>query len=479
MESIVNEELLSFKEMEQKIYQYVCFLGRELTRIILERYDKELMEGRDPGLYRNKGTRQTSITTLYGTVEYSRHVYQAIQEDGLRVCIYLLDEAMKMDKIGMISTNLAEKIAMTITEATYRTTAETISSTCGQCISHTGVWNLIQKIGERINEEEEASVMRMRSDHTSGEKIIPVLFEEMDGVWLHMQGPDHKKRPKQEMKVCTTYEGWDEQFEKIKRSKLVGKRMLAGMEDSKSFHEKREAMIRDIYDADEIKQRILNGDGGSWIKDEYDPDTIFQLDRFHIHKEIKRLIGDVEAQQRIWELFEQEKIDEMLKYILIYADSVDRDDDKGKAKDNTLKLYSYLINNKDGLLPYDKRGIPIPAPQEGMLHKSMGVQENQNCTLITMRMKHRRMRWGKGANNLAKVMCRKENKELVETIDRYSDGLVTTMYLTAIVESLSAGKSPKYDGKGNNPYPDIFGAHMPMIEAMQTASRKAFIRAFT
>ena len=34
------------------------------------------------------------------------------------------------------------------------------------------------------------------------------------------------------------------------------------------------------YNVDEIQQRILNGDGGSWIKEPYDPDVIFQLDRY-------------------------------------------------------------------------------------------------------------------------------------------------------------------------------------------------------
>lgn len=42
--------------------------------------------------------------------------------------MYPLDEAMQMDKIGLISTNLAEKLALTVTEAPYRVTAETISS---------------------------------------------------------------------------------------------------------------------------------------------------------------------------------------------------------------------------------------------------------------------------------------------------------------------------------------------------------------
>ena len=141
-------------------------------------------------------------------------------------------------------------------------------------------------------------------------------------------------------------------------------------------------------------------------------------------------------------------------------------------------MYQYLKNNQEGLLPYDKRGIRIPEPKEGVLYKRMGVQENQNCTAVTLRMKHRRMRWSvKGANNLAKALYRKENKELTETIDRYTDGLVLTVQMQEIVETLSAAKAPKKDGKGNA-YADIISAHMPLLEAMQTASRKAFKRAF-
>ena len=57
---------------------------------------------------------------------------------------------------------------------------------------------------------------------------------------------------KQEMKVFTMYEGWNEEKERQKRSTLVGKRILAGMEKSGEFHEKREAFIRSQYNVDEI-----------------------------------------------------------------------------------------------------------------------------------------------------------------------------------------------------------------------------------
>ncbi len=63
---------------------------------------------------------------------------------------------MQMDKIGLISTNLAEKIAMTVTEAPYRVAAETISNTCGQTISSSGVWNMMQRLGQRTKKAKQS-----------------------------------------------------------------------------------------------------------------------------------------------------------------------------------------------------------------------------------------------------------------------------------------------------------------------------------
>lgn len=476
MKSIVKEKPVSFKALEQEVFRYVCKLAQEITRILLENYDAELAEGRNKEKYRDKGKRTTTIKTVYGEVTYARRVYQTKLEDGRKACVYLLDEAMHMDKIGLISTNLAEKIAMTVTESPYRVTADIISETCGQSISHGGAWNLVQRLGERISEEEDYAVKQMEAGQAEGKESLPVLFEEMDGVWLSMQDNAHKKMKKQEMKVFTMYEGWD--ADSKDRSRLVNKTMLAGMEKSSEFHRKREALIEKTYDADGIQQRVLNGDGGSWIKEPYDPEVIFQLDRFHIYQEIKRKLKEKEAQKAVTELFEAGKMEEMLEYIRIYADSVESNDASDKRSSNAKKLYEYLSNNKEGLLPYQERGIKIPEATPGIVYKNMGVQENQNCTAITLRMKHRRMRWSvKGANNMAKTLYRKENRELIETIERYTDGLVFAMQMQEIVQTLSAAKAPKKDGKGNS-YVDIMTHHMPLLDAMRTASRKAFTSAF-
>jgi len=107
----------------------------------------------------------------------------------------------------------------------------------------------------------------------------------------------------------------------------------------------------------------------------------------------------------------------------------------------------------------------------------MGVQENQKCTAITLRIKHRRMRWSvNGANSMAKALYRKENQELIDTIERYTDGQIFTAQMQEILHGLS--KSPlRTDGKGNA-YTDIDHCHMPLLDAMRIASKKAFVSAF-
>lgn len=477
MNTIVDEKLVSFKEMEQKVYRFACGIAREMTRDILENYDNELAEGRDKKEYRNKGKRKTSIKTVYGEVEYSRRVYQTVLKDGTKAYVYLLDEAMGMDRIGLISTNFAEQIALAVTDAPYRKGAALVSSTTGGSISAAGTWNLVQKLGSRICDEEELDVRRMESGVPEGKKEVSLLFEEMDGVWLKMQDRHHKKAHGEEMKVFTMYEAWDAEKEKEGRSTLVNKKILAGMEDSGPFHRKKEAYIEKIYDPYEIGQRVLNGDGGSWIYEPYDEDAVFQLDPYHVQEAITRWIYDKAACREIRKLLRAREIDKSLEYIKAYADSVASDDPEDTREKNAMILYRYLSNNRRGLLPWQKQLEEVPKPPEGCLYKNMGVQENQNCTVITQRMKHRRMRWSKaGANNMGKALARRANGELQDTISRYTDGLVMNVSLTEILSPLSAAKAPKKDGKGN-PYADVISCHLPLLDAIQTAARKALSRA--
>ena len=52
----------------------------------------------------------------------------------------------------------------------------------------------------------------------------------------------------------------------------------------------------------------------------------------------------------------------------------------------------------------------------------MGVQENQNCTLIILRMKgKRKRRAARSANRMVKLLYYRENADLKEAVERYTD----------------------------------------------------------
>ena len=138
MSLMIKENGVTFKELEKNIYAWICQIGREFTKEFLERYDRMLMEGRDKKKYRNKGARQTTVKTVYGEVTYQRTVYEVTEEDGTRRFVYLLDETLELDHVGLISTNMAELLVKGITELSYRECASRVSEMTGQTISAMG-----------------------------------------------------------------------------------------------------------------------------------------------------------------------------------------------------------------------------------------------------------------------------------------------------------------------------------------------------
>lgn len=469
--NILSEKKVSFNQIEKEIFRRLCEDGQRLTQELLEYMDNQIAEQRDRTIYRDKGKRKTSIKTVYGEVEYSRRVYQTRTEDGKNAYVFLLDEEIGMDKIGLISTNLGEKIAATVVENPFRVTADIITDTCGQSISHSGAWNFVQKLGEKLEAEENHAVKEMNSGAPRGEKEVPVLFEEMDGLWISMQGKGAKKAPGQELKIATIYEGWDADSKNA--SRLVGKTVIAGMENAESFLERREARICQIYDVEKVGKRILNGDGGNWINEPYDDAVIRQLDRYHVVKEIRKKIGHDEYRKKLQELLKEEKIDELIEAVQIYADSVASGDEEDTGEEKALELKEYLENHKDELKHYDNRGIKIPKPPKGIVYKYMGVQENQNSTVAANRMKHGRKRWCRsGANNMSKLLCSHENGDLIDAVNRFTDGYIWDGILEEI-KGLSAAKAPKEDGKGNNPYIERFGCHLPILDSANAGTVRA------
>lgn len=447
----------NFCKIEKDIFNAMCLAAQDMTRKQLEELDDEIARCRNTKKYRLKSIKETSVKTVYGDVRYKRRMY--IDQNGR--ARYLLDELLEIKQTGQYSENLVEKILTTVAKESYRGAAEQLADTTGENLSHSAIWQVVNKVGEEIAENEAKTP---DDDYDEDKKDVKVLFEEMDGVWLPMQGPDHKRMKKQELKVATIYEGWDARTGKH----LINKTLVAGLEPAGKFLKKKENVILSKYNIDEIEYRILNADGGLWIKDEAD-NVIFQLDRFHILQEIIRKIKDKDAAKDIRRLFRREKIDEMLEYITIYADSVDNDNPDDNRAERARELFNYLNNNKEGLLAYNskKRNIDLPAPPEGITYKGMGVQENQNCSLITLRMKRGRMRWSvAGGNAMAKILTAQANGTLHDIVCRnYYKEKVQPL------TGLSQRQIPEYIGNKNY-YPDLLNHSVPLLSGPLSAGIK-------
>jgi len=221
----------------------------------------------------------------------------------------------------------------------------------------------MQKFGEKLELEEQAYVKEYERESIVGGKEVPVLFEEADGIFLHLQGKDRPKHMSgREIKVSTTYEGWNEKDE------LIGKVMSAGYEDGKTFQKLREAMIQKQYNTEEAKLRVLNGDGAAWVKAYEDPDTVFQLDRFHIYQKIIRCIPEKEMQSRLRESYDRGEITELLESIETYINSISNDNPNDKREKKAIELLKYLLDNKKYLLSYkDRETVKVPKEPSGIV----------------------------------------------------------------------------------------------------------------
>lgn len=470
MNSMIKENGVTFKELEKNIYAWVCQIGREFTKEFLEKYDRMLMEDRDRKKYRNKGARQTTVKTVYGEVTYQRAVYEVREEDGTRHYTYLLDEMLELEHVGLISTNMAELLVKGITELSYRECAAQASEMTGQSISAMGVWNVIQALGEKVCEEEATLTEEYKKGNVKGEKEVPVLFEEADGVYIRLQGKDRKKgkQEKAELKIGIAYEGWRRTGQN--RYALENKVVVAGFSKAKEFHEYREAVIAQEFELDGVRQRILNADGASWIKKVKDKSTCFQLDPFHRNKAVKEKIHEEAARDAILELLRKEEIEELFRYLEIYRNSLSDDDEIEEAEE----LIRYYENNREGLLPYQSQGVKLPEPPEGLEYRNMGTMENHVWSVIAKRMKHGHRSWSRrGGNHLAKILAKKCSGKLYEVTERLRRPVFEEEKIEELYgEILMAAKVAKKEGKGYE-YPRI--GHVVGLDGKIQGERKRLL----
>ena len=405
---IGKSEINNFSELVQEIYHTSLEVGQQLLRTVLEKTDDELLSSRDVERYRCKGFQKTCIKTILGAVEYKRRVYVDEAAVETKRCVHLLDEELGIEKVGLVSSEVCELVASAITETTYRGTSELISNTTGLDISPQGVWDIVQKLGASQSSVLDRHAELAQKQQGAGTLVSKILYEENDGVWLKLQGKSREEyRPSKEMKVGIAYDGvrWTE-TKSGKRRVLDHKIAYASFKGAKEFRKVKEGLVASRFEVNQIQLRVCNGDGASWIRNKNSENCIDVLDEFHRNKKITECVRDPEFAALLRTHLYNKDIDLLLDCIEARINSLTDATEIEKMRD----LQRYYTENKDSLLGYYDRDIPIPETREpGVIHHArLGSMESNVFTLIGNRMKGRRACWSEnGANNLAILLCQK------------------------------------------------------------------------
>ena len=427
-EEIIPENEIKFNDLEKKIFKFVCSFGCLILKLMLEAYDRKLMNARDTKKYRHKGLRGNTIKTIMGEVEYRRVMYE-IEENGIKKTVYLLDEKLHINVEGKVSENLIEKAVeiVPITDS-YRKAETVIKETTNATLSFEAIRTLIVKVGDKITKKEkEERKLLDKKQLVAGLKEITALFEETDGIWINLQGKDRQKRlekqkekckkenkefnPKMkiktELKLHVMYEGWRKDDP---RHSLVNKQYMAGIMKPKEIRKLRDARVYQEYNEKSIKMRVTNGDGAKWTKGITVTGGFYQKDQFHIMQEIVR---DVPKEYRniIKELVNKKQYDKIQTAIEALKYEVGGEYIAVKKLN---KLQSYLSN---GLERYQDV-VEVPEAPEGIEYRNMGTQESHIFSKLEKRFCSGRKAFSEhGANALAKV-CVLSEKFSVEELER-------------------------------------------------------------
>ncbi|MGI6706315.1 MAG: UPF0236 family transposase-like protein [Clostridia bacterium] len=310
-----------------------------------------------------------------------------------------------------------------------------------------------------------------------GNREVPVLFEEADGLWLSMQGKSRAKRGngRKEMKIGIAYEGWEPRYPSSEEYRTVGKTVFAGYHQAQHFQDLREAILAGKYNMDKVKYRILNGDGASWIKYDREPETgIFQLDPYHLSKGIIKNVKDKKARYYIHRWLKAGQFDKVyakLEELRYQCEGLV--DEIEKLND----LETYIRNNEEGIISYkDRKEVEIPSPPEEIAYRTLGTME-KNVDLFARRMKGAKSWSEEGATNLAKIISLKTGENFKEKLGGLISGQVSEKLTERVEEAITNTRKTIDKTVKKNIYP-LHRGKIPYSNCKMTNGRRVIRNLF-
>lgn len=301
---------ISFMDLEVNVFKHLQAMFIKVMQNALESIDDRVFELRDKSRYRVKDSRKATVTTLFGDVTFRRRYY-IDRETARYKC--LLDETLEFGGGSRISPALSVVAAIqAVTGPSYRAARDNLERFYGhRVLSHEGIRQIILEVGKMAEADVKA---RCEKQDGIPKKKVPVLFLESDGWWVPMQ---QGKRSNREVKMLLSHEGWDKRSPGSNEYLLKEKTYYQDLDNgSDEFWDMSSRYLYSKYDIGEDTVVVLNGDRAPWIKKglEYFPNAMYQVDRFHVKRDLKGLLKhDRKALRTGFNAFDKSDIEGLTK----------------------------------------------------------------------------------------------------------------------------------------------------------------------
>ena len=455
---IITNEKINFNSLEENTYKKMMKLGREIIQEDLKMLDNLIKEYRDKEMFECKDIQPTTIKSKLGEIPIMRRRYKMLLNGKVKY-IYLLDEFLQINEIGLYSQSIIEMVTREITKKSYRETAKTISEDTENTISHTAVRNIVLKLGDKIKKLEEEKIKLYEEGKIEGNKDAEYVFCEHDGIYIKKQKAKHHKGKKKtktkkfknkknkrnkngiELKIAVIHEGKEPRYKND--YKLKNKMVVGTVSEAKELKRIENATIGTKYKEYKIKNIIINGDGADWTGSIVEgTKEIFQLDMAHIQKKIYMAISDEEYLRQMQQIVYTEKPQNIFNLIYNYKVELEYDNNQTELE-KVKELEKYLKNNEAGIIRYQyKLGYKeeqLEEIQEEL--PSLGSEESHMYCVCRDRMKKNRTSWSlAGAEAILKVIMSRMNATIKDILSHKAEEKIKEELSQRIAEPIKVKK---------------------------------------
>lgn len=405
MDESVANDLLSVlgagEDWESVIFAAACGGARELAGRLLALIDDALYEQREPG-WRVEGYRTRVVLTRMGPVHVRRRLYRVSAGKRRR---FLLDETMGWIRGRVLSPSLQAIVLKLVAVMPYRKAVDLLGQLVSQSVGRMTLYRLVQMLGKQVDREQEAvraAVYEQGQPPPSGAEQAERLFVEADGLSIALQREGKRRGELKRMVASSGRADLGTDRHGRRRRALTGKVSYGGIEPSSAFWERSWLQVTAHYDLAHTEQVIVGGDGAEWIRGGLVGVTggLFQLDRFHLARELRRVLGPTGMVA-----FQAARTGDDAELKRLLADAWQAAGDDTRRHEELLHLEHYLSANHDALQDWYRRVDP-----GGDEPVRLGAIEANMDKPYAQRFKKRGMSWTtKGAHHLAKVIDLQEN----------------------------------------------------------------------